>query len=604
MHWTCSPPMTHLGILTAGALAVGLVGCTPAPDLMDPRAVGFDPTQSDIAVTAEPPPAISGGTLIIARDGTTAVAADPDRDGIWLADLAGDTPSFLKVEHHDEPGRVVEDGAGRAHVALRRAGAIVTIDIAHRKIVDRRPVCPAPRGLAYDAVHDALQVACAGGELVTLPAAGGAATRRLRLDADLRDVIVEGDRLLISRFRSAETLVVSAEGQVLSRRKLPSFTADGVGSNYESNVAWRMTALPGGGAAMVHQRAMTSEVVLNTPGGYYGNAGCTGAIVHSAVSLIDGVEDPETDQATPAFPAIPSIALPVDIAVAPLGTRVAIVSASNNTVVQEDTGTLREESGYGNCFPSITSDATQGQPIAVAYTPDSRVVVQTREPAGLEIIGSHVISLPGDSVRDTGHEMFHRSPNAFTPIACASCHPDGHEDGHTWNFDPTGARRTQAIGGGVLATAPLHWAGDLGDLSSLMTEVFVTRMSGTAPGVRRVNLMGRFIDNLPAFPASPPEDVAAAARGKTLFADAKVGCASCHAGTRLTSDKNKDVGRGVALQVPSLLGIVGRAPYMHDGCAATLRDRFDPTCGGDKHGDIAGLSTAQIDDLVAYLETL
>jgi len=43
---------------------------------------------------------------------------------------------------------------------------------------------------------------------------------------------------------------------------------------------------------------------------------------------------------------------------------------------------------------------------------------------------------------------------------------------------------------------------------------------------------------------------------------------------------------------------------MSDGCAATLFDRFDPACGGELHGNTAGLSEDQIIDLVAYLESL
>jgi hypothetical protein len=43
---------------------------------------------------------------------------------------------------------------------------------------------------------------------------------------------------------------------------------------------------------------------------------------------------------------------------------------------------------------------------------------------------------------------------------------------------------------------------------------------------------------------------------------------------------------------------------MHDGCATTLRDRFDPTCGGAQHGSTAGLSSGQIDDLIAFLGSL
>jgi mono/diheme cytochrome c family protein len=603
MHRTLSHPLTLVGLLAASALLAGVAGCSKGDAPYPYPGPGSDP----VSVTDEPPPAISGGTLLVTRDGLTAVAADPDRDGIWVVALGGGTPAFLPVDHHDEPGRVVEDAAGRAHVALRRGGALVTVDIAGRQILERRPVCPAPRGVAYDAAHDAVLVACAGGELVTLPAAGGPATRTLRLDADLRDVVVEGDRLLISRFRSAETLVVGPDGLVLSRRQLPTFIPnDGTASEYTPNVAWRMAALPGGGAAMVHQRAMSTPVILAPGAGYYSNAPCTGTIVQSAVSLIDPADTdaPEVPPVTTAAAAIPTIALPVDVAVSPSGTRVAIASAANDMIIQQDTQVIRNESGYGNCAPSMLADTVAGQPIAVAFAPDDRIVVQLREPAGLQILGGATITLPGDSVRDTGHEMFHRSPNGFSTIACASCHPDGHEDGHVWNFDTIGARRTQAIGGGVLATAPLHWAGDLNDLSALMDEVFVGRMGGMPQGPRRVHLLGRFIDALPSFPASPPADASAAARGEAIFRDAQVGCADCHAGPRFTSDQNKDIGRGEPLQVPSLIGIAGRAPYMHDGCAATLRDRFTAACGGDKHGDVSGLTPADLDDLIAYLETL
>jgi hypothetical protein len=43
---------------------------------------------------------------------------------------------------------------------------------------------------------------------------------------------------------------------------------------------------------------------------------------------------------------------------------------------------------------------------------------------------------------------------------------------------------------------------------------------------------------------------------------------------------------------------------MSDGCAQTLRQRFDAACGGATHGDTAALSPSQLDALVAYLERL
>ncbi|WP_437599827.1 cytochrome-c peroxidase [Sorangium sp. So ce590] len=578
--------------------ACGSEGPAPMPGL------GIEGSDPRITVTEVPPPAISGGTLLIARDGRTAVAADADRDRVWIVDLDGGEVAAVALERGDEPGRLVEDASGQVHVALRRAGAVATVDIEARSVVARREVCRAPRGVAFDASLDAIHVACAGGELVTLPASGGPAIRKLRPAADLRDVVVDGDRLLVSRFKSAETLVVGPDGEVLSRRALPAFRSTGFrSSDYAPSVAWRMTPRPGGGAMMVHQRAMSSQVTL-APGGYYQAADCDGNIVHGTISRIDPADAPDSPATAPPAAAIPGVSLPVDIAVAPDGARLAVVGAGNNVVVTTTVGDMTNSSATANCNPEVTSQPLSGQPIAVAFDGRGAVVVQLREPAALEVLGGRTIALPGESVRDTGHEMFHRPPNGFSAVACASCHPEGHEDGQTWNFDPVGLRRTQAMGGGILQTAPLHWSGDMQDLAGLMGEVFVSRMGGPKPGARRLDLMARYIDSLPAFPASPPEDEAAVSRGAALFHDKKVACADCHSGPMLTNNRNEDVGTGELLQVPSLIGISGRAPFMHDGCAATLHDRFDPACGGDDHGDVSGLTPAQVDDLVAYLESL
>ncbi len=81
-------------------------------------------------------------------------------------------------------------------------------------------------------------------------------------------------------------------------------------------------------------------------------------------------------------------------------------------------------------------------------------------------------------------------------------------------------------------------------------------------------------------------------------------CATCHGGPALTNNQTVDVGTGGAFQVPSLRGLAARAPYLHDGRAATLRERFEPSGGGDRHGRTSGLTPMQISDLTAYLQTL
>ena len=100
----------------------------------------------------------------------------------------------------------------------------------------------------------------------------------------------------------------------------------------------------------------------------------------------------------------------------------------------------------------------------------------------------------------------------------------------------------------------------------------------------------RFLDRIPELPTGFGADAAAADRGHALFTSAKTGCATCHAGSALTNNTTVDVGTGKALQVPSLRGLGWRAPFMHDGCAKTMADRFNGNCGGNAHGTTSTLT--------------
>jgi len=52
-----------------------------------------------------------------------------------------------------------------------------------------------------------------------------------------------------------------------------------------------------------------------------------------------------------------------------------------------------------------------------------------------------------------------------------------------------------------------------------------------------------------------------------------------------------------------LAGIWSRAPYLHDGCAKTLLDRFT-TCDTGQHGVVNQLKSDELRALTDYLETL
>jgi cytochrome c peroxidase len=226
-------------------------------------------------------------------------------------------------------------------------------------------------------------------------------------------------------------------------------------------------------------------------------------------------------------------------------------------------------------------------------------------------VGSDV--LPADVVE--GRKLFFdasdlRLSSGTQGAACATCHLDrGQEDGHVWQL-AEGPRQTTALAGGRLeGTAPFHWSGAFADFDALAAHT-VARMGGTGLGAEQLRQLRAYLGSLPeaANPARrrPPSE--AALRGEAVFR--RAGCDGCHAGERLTDNSSQHVGTletgfpDAGVNVPSLLGLARSAPYLHDGSAATLRERLMNGKEGDLHGKTSGLSEGDVDDLVAYLERL
>lgn len=637
----------------AGAMQPG-VAFPPA------SATEFEPDARPVISAQTTPPAISGGTLLILADGITAVAADSDRDRISVVNLADrKLLGQVALDPAAEPGRLVEDSRGQVHVVLRGSGELATLDIAKLSVRARAKVCDTPRGVAYDAAADTLHVACMSGQLVSLNAATLELTRTVPVATDLRDVVVHDGRLLVTQFRAANLLALGADGQVLASYRpadigarlalgKEQFTGNPGLHRFAARVVRRAVALPGGRTLLLHQRAMTDTVDVKGPddglvpvdenepvfdpgfapqGGGYGSGDSCQSIVQTAVSIVD--EEGDVLQTR----SLSGSVLPVDVAVSkdgmvavanagvrdprspgrvPLGTRFDSVGsffgpASTVSMIDPQSSRLDEES-YGDIGDPCSfggSLQAEGQPTAVAFTPDGTLVVQSREPAELRLHSADAewaINLGGRSVADTGHDLFHRDSGGG--IACGSCHAEGGDDAHTWDFHGFGLRRTQSLNIGLRDTAPFHWSGDMPSLDVLMGEVFVNRMGGVPQSEARVAALGDWIFAQHAPVAIRAADDPAVAHGKSLFESETVGCGKCHNGAKLTNNKSEDVGTGGVFQVPSLVGIAYRAPFIHTGCAPTLRERFDPNCGGDKHGNTLQLAPNELDDLIAYLESL
>lgn len=575
--------------------------------------ISLQPSFGETVSQAHAPPALGGASLALSSDGDVAFATDPDRDRVVIVDLATKRARSVPLRAGDEPGRVVTDGANRVHVVLDRAGSVATIDTVSATVLARRAVCAAPLGIARDA--STLYVACTGGEIVSMPTAPTGAPRLLaRAERDLRDVVIAGDSLLVSRLRSAEVLQVrKADGALVSRAARPPSGA--LGDRLEPFVAWRMVPSGAGGAVVVHQMARAAQVDVDAPSGYASFGPCGGS-VNTAITRF------EPNGSADALVTVPhnlvgQAVAPVDIARSPTGRYWAVVAAGNGhtaalpPVQLVALGPAEDCAFQGPTFGPEGGAATPVQAVAVAFRPDDSVVVLGREPAALHLRGAdelmradgrwQTIPLGGESREDTGHAIFHS--NTGGNVACVSCHPGGADDGRVWKFS-NGDRRTQTLQGTLEGTAPYHWSGDAPAIATFATDVFGRRMAGPPLDEPQTRALDRWLTRIPAAVVSPPADADARARGEALFGNAAVGCGGCHSGPALTNNESVDVGTGGTFQVPSLLGLALRAPYLHDGRAATLLDRFSAAGGGEEHGHTKDLTAAQIDDLVTYLESL
>ncbi len=474
------------------------------------------------------------------------------------------------------------------------------------------------------------------------------------------------ESIFVSRFRSAELIRVHSDGSVDPERVLPDITAmrtvvtqeaaDEFGNVFvqeeelvevpmAATVAWRARAV-GNDVVVLHQRAQRGEINVSSAGGYGG--GCEGVVqpgvskldqdaavlTSSALSLLNvgvdfavspdgtwwafadaGVSDPETprefvltDEATPGQTSVIGVAS---------GSTAEGTSPQSNAPVQLFSATALELSSAPDpefacgSGPSASLAGDPGQQAtAVEFNPTrpAQLVALLRQPAVLLIHDDVATSsearrvpLGGADITDTGHDLFHR---VDTAVACVHCHPGGADDGHVWEFAGFGERRTQSLETGL--RAPFHWDGDLADMGELMKEVFAGRMSAAPQSESRTTALADWLSSLSPPAAGVVSDAQLVERGRQLFESADVGCASCHSGAALTDGALHAVGTTESpLKTPSLLGVAQRLPLMHDGCAASLRERFTTACGGgDQHGVTSHLSDAELDALTAYMGSL
>jgi cytochrome c553 len=258
--------------------------------------------------------------------------------------------------------------------------------------------------------------------------------------------------------------------------------------------------------------------------------------------------------------------------------------------------------------PSALSLAADGKQIFVWSEIDRALSRVTRaDGAVASLVLWRRAGVARNAAIDRGRRLFHASRDARIGQgrACASCHPEGRDDGLVWS-SPDGNRQTPTLAGRLEDTAPYGWFGESATVKEHLEKTFV-RLGGTGladpSSAGDLDALLAYVMALPPPPAAPPAELAAAERGKALFT---AHCQDCHKSGG-TDGASHDVGTGVAderrtmFDTPTLRGVRGSAPYFHDGRVATLPEIL---AARDQRMFLGALSTPEQGDLLAYLETL
>lgn len=638
------------------AALAALAGCEPAP---------VPVSSNTLALVPAPDEGLYVGVVM------------PDADRLVVLHR-GPAPGavFEVVARHavcDEPRSVAPLDAGFV-VACRGADALEIVDAPADPDAPRRRL-PLPRGArpfgvvtrpGEDHVYTTLS---ARGSLARVPLDGGRVVEAFGFP-DARGLAwTAADVVVVTRWRSRDGGGLlwrfdTAEND-LHDVVLPfdpaTMAPDGTGGGLP-NLPESLAVSPDTGTLAV------AGMLANVGGGAFrdGHTLTPRTTVQAMVAFLDlglheAVERADTRR------ALPPAGMAQGLAYAPDGETLYVGLPGAREIVRLDTETgevLGRLTDAGHDLRGLLVTPDGGTLLADASL-DRTLVVYDLAAAGEAPAARVPLLDPADEPLPPevllGKILFHDAADprlsADAAIACAHCHPDGEDDGLTWDFTDRGEglRNTiSLLGRAGSGHGPIHWSGNFdeiqdfehdlrgpfGGLGLLPDDVFHANGLDAPLGAPKagagaeLDALAAYVGTLDVFPPSPDRTpdgglTAAAARGRALFESPETGCRECHGGPALTDSAFIEAhgagermpllhdvgtlgpGSGLraggpltGLDTPTLHGLWDSAPYLHDGSAPTLRALFIDRNDADRHGRTSALDTFAVDDLVAYLKSL
>ncbi len=588
------------------------------------------------------------GGIAVSPDGRRLFIALDDRDEVAEADAT--TFAVMRRAHvAGGPFGLALDAAGRrlfvACPHQDRVAVLDTASLAEQASIDvgLRPTdvayCQTPAGerlIVPNSGSDDISVLSVSPLQEVIRAAAGREPYAVAVSGDGRRAYVANrmathDQML-SPPASEVTVLDPANGHVLNREQLPS-----------AHMAEGIAPVPARGWALSTMIRVRNLVpITQVKDGWVMSTGL-------AVSQEDGaVTQIPLDEANAYF------ADPSGVVASPDGRRAYVAAGGADVVTVLDLDWLaawlaKTDAAARNeaiadlalsyhyvvariptgCNPRHLAISPDGRRLFVAERLDDGVLVvdtATLKPVGRVVLGD---GGRNDPIRQ-GERVFTRAKYTFQgQFSCRSCHPDGHVDGLSYDFDGSGVGDSLLDNRslcGVAGTDPFKWNGKNPTLQFQDGPRFARVLMKTDPiPPAQLDELATFIEHIPptrtvpyrrlGAPLTPAEE-----RGRKLFFATQrpdgtpiplaLQCQTCHRPPLYTDRLLRSVGTQAPrdasgmFDTPHLLGIAASAPYLHDGRAKTLEELWTTYQKNDQHGVSSYWSKEQLNDLVEFLKTL
>lgn len=584
--------------------------------------------------------------MAVSPDGKSIYVALDEMDEVVEADVATQSVKRrLKIE--GAPFGVAIDAAGdRLYVTCRESDMVMAVDAREMRALERIAVGAGPVGIAYASTQAGERLVVANSVSDNISVLGAKPLREIARPKAGREpyaaaIDPAGGRAFVSsRLAVPETYLSVANseltvldplsGRILARDLLASaHLSEGVA--VAPARGWSLTPL-----IKVRNLVPITQVA-------------NGWVMSSGLAVRE--ENGRLTQ-VPLDESHGYFADPSAVVIDPSGARAYIASGGSDVVTVVDLARL--EGWLGKACDQSRAEAIDDLSLAaefvVARIPTARNPRQLAlSPCGQKLfvaerLASSVLVVEAQSFKPLGRivlgpdgkdDPIRRGEKVFTSakytfqrqFSCRSCHPDGHVDGLSYDFDGDGLgdnlldnRSLQ----GVAGTEPMKWVGKNPNLEIQCGPRFARVLMRTDPiPAAELSDLTTFLKSQPPAnwkrnrntPLTPAQE-----RGRKIFFATKTSqghaiprarqCHTCHRPPLFTNRLLSSVGtKGPhdetdMFDTPHLLGIGLSAPYLHDGRAKTLEELWTIYQTNDLHGVTSYMNKHQLNDLVEYLKTL